>query len=422
LIGEQQNLIVRRSRLAGQVALSGAKNSALRLLVASLLTSEKVEIENFPAGISDGRIQIDMLRMLGKQCDVSDDRVTIVDGASLGSRVEWHGRSIRNTLLVLGALTARTGNAAVPLPGGCKLGERKYDLHQMLLKQMGADVWTEGNMLLASAPKGLHGADIHLPIRSTGATENAILCGTLARGTTRIWNPHTRPEILDLIALLKKMGASIEVFGQEHICIKGQEALSGARHRVVADNMEALTWFIGSVITGGDVEIIGFPFDHLEVPMVFLRESGARFYRGDDRLIVRGGCCYPIDISTGPYPGINSDMQPLFAVFGLCAKGESRIVDLRFPGRYHYADEMAKMGGNLRTNGDMLYIQGGNPLFGARVRATDLRAGIALTFAGLVADGETQVEDAWQITRGYNGFKDKLAQLGGDFNLENAGD
>jgi UDP-N-acetylglucosamine 1-carboxyvinyltransferase len=176
--------------------------------------------------------------------------------------------------------------------------------------------------------------------------------------------------------------------------------------------MEAITWLIGSVITDGDVEIVGFPFEHLEVPLIHLRESGAKFYRGDDRLIVRGGCCYPIDISTGPYPGINSDMQPIFAVYGLCAKGESRIIDLRFPGRYLYAEEMKKMGGQFSIEGNMLSILGGAPLKGARVKATDLRAGAALALAGLVAEGKTVIEDSWQIDRGYNQFRMKMASLG----------
>ena len=160
------------------------------------------------------------------------------------------------------------------------------------------------------------------------------------------------------------------------------------------------------------MEIVGFPFEHLEVPLIHLRESGAKFYRGDDRLIVRGGCCYPIDISTGPYPGINSDMQPIFAVYGLCAKGESRIIDLRFPGRYLYADEMKKMGGQFKIEGNMLSILGGTTLNGARVRATDLRAGAALALAGLVAEGETVIEDSWQIERGYNQFQIKMTSLG----------
>ena len=162
----------------------------------------------------------------------------------------------------------------------------------------------------------------------------------------------------------------------------------------------------------GDLEIIGFPFEHLEVPLIHLRESGAKFYRGSGSLIVRGGRCYPIDISTGPYPGINSDMQPLFAIYGLCAQGESRIIDLRFPGRYQYMEEIKKMGGQFKVEGNMLSIHGGHKLKGARVKAIDLRAGIALVLAGLVAEGETIIEDAWQIDRGYDQLSEKMSKLG----------
>jgi UDP-N-acetylglucosamine 1-carboxyvinyltransferase len=409
---------IRPSRLTGQVLLSGAKNSALRLLAASLLTDEKLTIDNFPNGLLDAQIHVEMLEQLGKECRIEEGGIEITEPSTLTSRLTWTKRSIRNTLLVLGALVARTGKGAVPHPGGCDLGDRKYDLHEMLLRSMGAEVWVEDDMLCAEVKGRLKGADIHLPIRSTGATENAILCGTLAEGVTRVWNPHVRPEILDLISLLRKMGAEITVFGQEHIEVVGVGSLVGTRHVVVPDNMEAITWLIGSVITGGDVEIVGFPFEHLEVPLIHLRESGARFFRGDDRLIVRGGRCYPVDISTGPYPGINSDMQPLFAVYGLCARGESRIIDLRFPGRYRYAEELAKMGGKLRNDGNLLSIHGGQKLRGARVTATDLRAGAALALAGLVAEGETVIEEAWQIDRGYNRFPKTLLNLGADIRTE----
>jgi len=415
---EARRYRIRPSRLTGQVLLSGAKNSALRLLAASLLTDEKLTIDNFPDGLLDAQIHVEMLEQLGKECRIEESVIEISEPSSLSSRLTWTKRSIRNTLLVLGALVARTGKGAVPHPGGCDLGDRKYDLHEMLLRRMGAEVWVENDMLCAEVEGRLKGADIHLPIRSTGATENAILCGTLAEGVTRVWNPHVRPEILDLVALLRKMGAEITVFGQEHIEVVGVGSLVGTRHVVVPDNMEAITWLIGSVITGGDVEIVGFPFEHLEVPLIHLRESGARFFRGGDRLIVRGGRCYPVDISTGPYPGINSDMQPLFAVYGLCARGESRIIDLRFPGRYRYAEELAKMGGEFTNDGNLLSIHGGQKLLGNRVTATDLRAGAALALAGLVAEGETVIEEAWQIDRGYNRFPKKLLNLGADVRTE----
>ncbi len=409
---EIKEYVIQPSSLIGSVRVSGAKNSALKLLSASLLTSEKIEIDNYPNNLLDTQIHVEMLRQLGKDCSVMEGKILITESGKLESWLNWKERSIRNTLLILGALVARTGRGAVPLPGGCNIGDRKYDLHEMILRKMGAEVWTEKNMICAEAKKRLKGSDIHLPIRSTGATENSIICGSLADGITRVWNPHIRPEVIDLILFLKENGAKIQVFGQEHIEIQGVECLTGAKHRVIPDNMEAITWLVGSVITNGDVEILDFPFEHLEIPLIHLRESGTKFYHGDNGLIVRGGCCYPIDVSTGPYPGVNSDMQPLFAIYGLCAKGESRIIDLRFPGRYQYADEIKKMGGQIKIEGNMLSIFGGTQLRGARVIATDLRAGVALALAGLAAQGETILENAWQIDRGYDQFYNKMSKLG----------
>lgn len=408
-------LKVSRAVLEGTVSVSGAKNSALRLLAASLLTSERVTLTNYPSALLDAQIHVGMLEALGKKCTLVDPDTIVIDEIEKPkSHLIWHDRSIRNTLLILGALTARTGYGRVPLPGGCKLGDRSYDIHEFLLRELGADVDGEGIELFAEAKNGrLVGTDIKLRIRSTGATENAILCGALAEGVTRIWNPHIRPEILDLIALLRKMGAKITVHGQEHIEVVGSDALGGATHAVMSDNMEAITWLIASVVTGGDIEISNFPMRDLEVAMIHLRESGARFFVGEDSVIVRGGRCYPIEISTGPHPGINSDVQPIMAAYAACARGESVIVDLRFPGRYAYAEEMGRMGVNYAVEGNLLKIFGtGRKMHGAEVRALDLRAGAALTLCGLVATGETVITDAWQIQRGYNNFVEKLNSLG----------
>jgi UDP-N-acetylglucosamine 1-carboxyvinyltransferase len=409
-----QALKILSGRLHGSVALAGAKNSALRLLAASLLTSERITLTRYPDGLLDAQVHVEMLEALGKTARVTQDRIEIDEARLPDTVLDWKGRSIRNTLLIFGALTARRGAGRVPLPGGCKLGERKYDLHVMLLERLGARVWDDGDYLCAEAPEGgLVGADIHLSMRSTGATENAILCGTLAKGITRIWNPHIRPEILDLIALLRKMGAQIRVCGQEHIEITGVEGLHGGEHEVIADNIEAVTWLVGAAMTGGDVEIAGFPYDDLEVVLAHLKAAGSRLYRHDDALIVRGETCYPIEISTGPHPGINSDVQPILAAWAARARGESRIVDLRFPGRYGYAEEMAKMGLNHEVRGDVLVIHGGGgQLRGTTVRALDLRAGAALALCGLIAEGETVISDAWQIRRGYVDFVKKLRSLG----------
>jgi UDP-N-acetylglucosamine 1-carboxyvinyltransferase len=288
----------------------------------------------------------------------------------------------------------------------------------MVLRALGAEVWVEGESLCATAKNGLIGADIHLPIRSTGATENGIIAGTLAHGVTRIWNPHIRPEILDLVRFLNGRGAMIEVYGQECIEITGVEDLGAINFQPIYDSMEALTWLVGASITGGDIEILNFPWEDLKVPLIFLRASGALVFRGPSSIVVRGRRIHPVEISTGSYPGINSDMQPLFAVFGVCAAGESRIVDLRFPGRYGYANELRKMGADAQIRDNMLVIRGGLPLRGCSVHAPDLRAGVALALAGLVAEGQTTISDAWQIQRGYNSFTSKLQELGATVRYE----
>lgn len=404
---------IRKTRLEGAVTVSGAKNSALKLLTASLLTSGRICLPNFPIALSDIEIHLDMLKVLGKRLLIEENTVSISEDY-VSTDLVWEERSIRNTLLILGCLLARQGKGRVPLPGGCKLGERKHDLHIMIFEKLGAKVWEDDDFLYAESKGRLIGTDIYLPIRSTGATENGILCGALAQGTTTIWNPHIRPEVLDLVELLRKMGAIIDLYGQQKIVVRGVESLGGCEHQVIPDNMEALTWLIASVITNGDIEIKNFPTRHLEVPLIHLRESGAKFYLHENDVIVRGGKCFPVDISTGPYPGINSDMQPLFAVFGAMASGESKIVDLRFPGRYKYTEELAKMGLDCRVQDGMLIINGGNQLKGQRVRATDLRAGIALLLAGLTAEDETIIEEGWQIDRGYENLTEKFRALSGN--------
>lgn len=408
-------LTVCPSRLYGDVRLSGAKNSALRLLAASILTPGEIQLTNYPASILDAELHVEMLEALGKECHVTGDQIVISETKQLKSELVWNKRSIRNSLLILGALVARTGHGSVPLPGGCDIGSsggRAFDLHVLVLEKLGAKVTSPNGTLQAEAPHGLVGADIKLPIRSTGATENAILAASLAKGRTRIWNPHIRPEILDLIALLNKMGAKITAFGQERIEIEGQPELGSAHHNVIPDNVEALTWLIAAVVTGGEIEILDFPFAHLELPLIFLRESGARLFRSETSLVVRGGSCYPLELSTGPYPGINSDMQPLLAVYGSQARGQSKLIDLRFPGRYRYAEELGRMGLDYQIDGNVLQITGGARLQGAAVTAIDLRAGAALALAGLVADGPTHIHDAWQISRGYSSFAEKAQAMG----------
>lgn len=410
----EKKFIIAKSSLKGTVKVSGAKNSVLRLLAASILFDNDVELTNYPSSLLDVQIHEEMLRYLGKTVDVSGETVRITQNEFLNTNLEWSERSIRNTLLILGASVAKYGYGRVPLPGGCKLGERKYDIHVHVLESLGAKVYEDGDFLVAESKTRLQGSDILLRMRSTGATENAILAGCLAEGVTRIYNPHIRPEIIDLINFLNKAGANIKAYGQERIEIMGIDSLSAVNHSVMPDNMEALTWVILSTMTKSEIKIENFPFKDLEVPLIHLRESGVNLYSFGDKAIVSTGECYPIEISTGPYPGINSDMQPLFAAFAAHAKGTSHIVDLRFPGRYAYGNEMKKMNIETDTDGDLFIIKGSDRIVGAEVTALDLRAGIALLMLGLTASGETIINDSWQIKRGYNNIVEKLLMLGAD--------
>lgn len=409
---EVDKLVITPSEIYGEVCISGAKNSALKLQVASLLSDQSVFLYNYPTEMLDIIIQEEMLKVLGKKVIHNDSCVEIC-GTINNTSLIWNSRSIRNTLLILGCLLAKCGSAKVPLPGGCPLGERKYDIHIQLMEAMGATVWEENGYLCAER-KGnrLQAIEFELPLRSTGATENAILMASLAEGTSKIWNPHIRPEILDLISFLNEMGAKIIVNGQESIVIEGVKNLSNiVHHSILHDNMQALTYLIAGAIAGKELYIKNFPFEDLEVPLIFLKFSGLKYFRYEHELIVRKCNTYPIDISTGPYPGINSDMQPLFAVWAALSRGISSIVDLRFIGRYGYANEMSKMGVISTVRDNKLIIRGGNNIKGSDVRALDLRAGAALMLLALVAEGNTTIRDFWMIERGYNDVLNTLKRL-----------
>lgn len=404
---------VEPARLEGSVTLSGAKNSALRLLAATLLTDEPVRLTNYPAELLDAQVHVDMLRALGKsvEVDVDDGSVLVEERTAPAQELRWSGRSIRNTLLILGALTARTGGGSVPLPGGCSIGERKYDLHVAILRSLGAEVWEEQGYLHAQATGRLRGADLYLAVKSTGATENALLMGALASGVTRVYNPHVTPEIVDLANCLRTMGATIHFVGRRCIEIHGAERLTAVTHTVIPDRMEAITWAIAAVVTGGQIEIVNFPWKAVEVPLVHLRESGMELFRGDNSMIVRGHPS-PIDIGTGSHPAVHSDMQPLFAVYGASSPGESLITDLRYPGRFAYVEQLKRFGVVAEMIGNLLRIQGGMTLRGAEVSAPDLRAGAALLLTALCADSPSVIRDAWQLERGYADVSRKLAGLG----------
>ena len=256
------------SKLNGEINITGAKNAVLRHLAASILADEPLKLENYPQNMLDVSLHEEMLQYLGKTV-VHDRNYAIIDGKVNKSELLWDKRSIRNTLLILGALLTKTGYGKVPLPGGCDLGDRKYDIHVGLMRAMGAEVWQEDKYLCAKVANRLHGCEYTFPIRSTGATENAMIMASLAEGTTKIWNPHIRPEILDLAQLLRQLGAKITINGQESIEIIGVKSLRGGiSHFIVGDSLQAFTYLIAGAIGGNELIIRNFPFDDLEVPLI----------------------------------------------------------------------------------------------------------------------------------------------------------
>ena len=400
--------------ISGLITLSGAKNCALKVLAASILAREPVILDNIPLGLKDIQTELAMLKAIGADLQESPpDRVILSwPEGTPRSTVPSSCESVRTNLLFLGALLGRTGLADVPLPGGCNIGERKFDQHFMALEKLGATCRQEKDRLIAQCDH-MYGNDIEFSVRTTGGSENAILAACCATGITHLYNAHTRPEVLDLVAFLNALGARITVPGSGLINIEGVCQLGSGHHRIVYDNMEAMTFAIFAAITPGQVRIRYFPEQDLAIPMIYLRESGIRFERhGDEMLVERPGLLAPFDLSTGTYPAINSDMQPLFAVLATQARGTSHITDIRFKDRFGYVDELRKLGADIAIDGCTLHIHGPTRLRGATVMATDLRGGAALTAAALVAKGATTILNTEQIDRGYERFADKLNGLG----------
>jgi len=409
LIIENQN-----GPIDGTITLSGAKNSALKVLTASVLAENEVILDCIPLDSFDVRIKLQMLRAIGASITENRPGRVVINWVANAPQpvVPDHFGSVRTSLLFLGALLTKRKYAKVPLPGGDNIGTRKHDLHLMALRKLGAACVENESYIEAKAGK-LIGTKIDFPIRTTGGTENAILASVCAQGKTILYNAHTRPEIQDLAAFLTTLGARISVLGSGIIEIEGVDRLKGGFHTIIYDNMEAMTFLAFSVITGGRIKIRHFPERDLEIPMIYLRESGVRFsHHADGTVIERPGVLAPFDLSTGTYPGINSDMHPLFAAMATQAHGVSRITDIRFKERFQYVTELKKMGANIIVEDNKVIITGPTKLTGTKVSANDIRGGAALVAAGLVAQGQTIIEQANQIDRGYEFFDEKLSSIG----------
>jgi UDP-N-acetylglucosamine 1-carboxyvinyltransferase len=398
-------------RLRGEVRVEGAKNAALPACVASLLTDEPLLLHRIP-DLRDVTTVLATVSALGKRVDRRGETVEITHGGPLAEEAEArYVEQMRASFLVLGPLLARLGRAVVPLPGGCTIGRRPVDFHLAGLQAMGARV-EERTDAVALRAERLRGAEIDLPYPSVGATEHLVMTATLAQGETRIKNPAKEPEMADLIDLLRKMGAEIEL-EPDAIHVWGKDRLRGAEYAIIPDRLEAGTYLLAGAITGGEVGVEGVIPDHLLPFLDVLRETGAVLSQEGDMVhLVASQRPLPVRVATAPYPGFPTDLQPPLVALLSLGHGESHVEERVFDRRFDYVPALNRMGARISVDGLTAAISGVAALNGASVAAPDIRAGAALVLAGLAARGRTTVYQVEKIERGYAAMEKKLSLLG----------
>jgi UDP-N-acetylglucosamine 1-carboxyvinyltransferase len=408
--------------LAGTVPISGAKNSALKILAASIMVPGEVVIDRVPA-ITDVVLMADVLRRLGATVEIEGNRVTIDASGDLGEEAPYElVRKMRASIQVLGPLLARLGRARVAMPGGDAIGSRPIDLHLQGLERMGAKFVSQHGYVEGFAER-LRAARVLLEFPSVGATENLLMAGALAEGTTTIENAAREPDVQDLAAFLNACGARISGAGTPSITVEGVERLHGATHEIIPDRIEAGTFAIAAVACGGDLELVHMRPEHLELPLQKLEQAGAEIVRDDDRVrIAMSGRPASMDLVTLPYPGFPTDLQPPMMVLLARADGSSILTENVFEARFLFVDELNRMGSQIRVEGHHAVIRGVPQLSGAPVRSPDIRAGAALVLGGLCAEGRTEVYDWGHIARGYERFEEKLAAIGADIEVVDVSD
>ena len=401
------------ARLAGDVQVGGAKNSALKLMAVALLAEGRTVVANVPR-ITDIAIMGEVLRRLGCQVSLDGDEVTIDVPAEPGSEADYDlVRRLRASICVLGPLLARRGYVRVAHPGGDAIGSRGLDMHVAGLARMGADISGEHGFVIASAPGGLHGATIWLDFPSVGATENLLMAAVLAKGITEIDNAAREPEIVDICEMLIAMGARINGAGTSTLQIEGVDELRPVRHTTVGDRIVGGTWAFAAAMTRGDVTVRGVRPEFLEIALDKVISAGGSVQTGDGSFRVRmDDRPKAVDIVTLPYPGFATDLLPMALGMAAVSEGASLITENIFDGRFMFVNEMVRLGADIRTDGHHAVVRGRERLSGAPVRATDIRAGAGLVIAGLCADGTTEVAEVHHIDRGYPNFVADLRGLG----------
>ena len=417
-------IIIRGGRkLSGTVPVSGAKNAALTLLPCALLTEEPLTLRNLPR-LAD----IDSFQHLLNQFGISTSiagarpedfgRVMTLQATRLTSTVAPYDlvRKMRASILVLGPMLARAGEATVSLPGGCAIGNRPIDLHLKALEAFGARIELAAGYVRAHAPDGgLPGGHYTFPVVSVGATENAVMAAVLANGTSTLHNAAREPEIVDLCNLLVAMGAEIEGIGSSHLTIHGVSRLHGATYMVMPDRIEAGSYACAAAITGGDVLLAGARIEDMTATVQALTDAGIHLEQTRGGLhVAANGAIRPVTLSTAPYPGFATDMQAQLMAMLCMAKGSSVLTETIFENRYMNVPELNRMGARIETKGRTAIVHGVDHLIGADVMATDLRASMSLIIAGLAAEGETSVHRVYHLDSGYERLEEKLALIGAD--------
>ncbi len=406
--------------LEGVIAIGGAKNAALPVMAASLLTTDTLTLENVP-DLADIATMSNLLVQHGVSITMGDpnpDGGRQVDllAAHITSIVAPYDlvRKMRASVLVLGPLLARCGRARVSLPGGCAIGTRPIDLHVNGLRQLGAQIELNGGYVEARAPKGLRGAEIVFPSVSVGATEHLLMAATLAEGETVLINAAREPEITDLAECLVAMGAKIIGIGSDRLRISGVGRLHGATHRIIPDRIETGTYAIAAAATGGEVRLTRTRIDLVTAVARVLADVGVGVTAVEDGIIVRRRADHldGVDVMTEPYPGYPTDLQAQFMALMATARGASMITETIFENRFMHVPELARMGANINVHGASAMVRGVPRLTGAPVMATDLRASVSLVVAGLVAEGETVINRVYHLDRGYERLEDKLSACG----------
>ena len=422
--------IVGGQRLEGKIPISGAKNAALTLLPCALLTAEKLVLGNLPR-LADVDSFGHLLNGLGVSTKIAG-----VKKGEIGRRMTLSAREIASTvapydmvrrmrasILVLGPMLARAGEATVSLPGGCAIGDRPIDLHLRALEALGGKIELAAGYVKATAPKGkLPGGDYTFPVVSVGATENAVMTAVLCTGRSQLFNAAREPEIVDLCHCLIAMGAKIDGVGSSHLIIDGVEALHGATYDVMPDRIEAGSYACAAGITGGSIDLIGAKAEDMLAITNALAQAGLMIEFHDQGIKVSAdGPLKPLALSTAPYPGFPTDMQAQFMAMLAMAKGESFLEETIFENRYMHVPELRRMGANIDVRGRSAIVHGVERLTGAEVMATDLRASMSLVLAGLRAEGETSVLRVYHLDRGYERLEEKLSAVGATIERRSAG-